>query len=118
MTLVTVHDLSIRFRGPPLLDRIALRIGRGERIGLLGRNGAGKSTLLGILAGQVEPDRGEVVVAPGARVSLLPQEVPRDIAGRVFEVVAGGLPPDDDPAHAWRREQDVEQTLRSERAHV
>jgi len=111
MTLVTVHDLSIRFRGPPLLDRIALRIGRGERIGLLGRNGAGKSTLLGILAGQVEPDRGEVVVAPGARVSLLPQEVPRDIAGRVFEVVAGGLPPDDDPAHAWRREQDVEQTL-------
>ncbi len=58
MALVTIRELSIRFRGPPLLDGISCQIERGQRIGLLGRNGAGKSTLLRILCGQVEAYHG------------------------------------------------------------
>ena len=93
MALVTIHELSIRFRGPPLLDGINCQIERGQRVGLLGRNGAGKSTLLRILCGQVEADHGEVSLASGAHVSLLPQDVPQDLHGRVGEVIASGLPP-------------------------
>jgi ATP-binding cassette subfamily F protein uup len=112
MALLTLNELSIRFRGPPLLDGITCQIERGERIGLLGRNGEGKSTLLRILCGQVEPDHGEVTLAPSSRVSLLPQEVPQDVHGRVAQVIATGLPPlDHEHESAWRHEQQVERIL-------
>ena len=60
MALVTIKDLSIRFRGPLLLDGVSCQIDAGQRIGLLGRNGAGKTTFMRILRGDVEPDNGEV----------------------------------------------------------
>jgi ATP-binding cassette subfamily F protein uup len=103
MPLVTIRELTLGFRGPLLLDGISCQIDAGQRIGLLGRNGAGKSTLLRILTGDVEPDGGEVVFAPGARVSLLPQEVPRGLAGSTRQVVESGLPAcEPDPETHWR----------------
>jgi len=112
MALVTIRELSIGFRGPLLLDEVSCQIHRGQRIGLLGRNGAGKSTLLRMLCGQVEPDGGQIGFAPGTSVSLLPQDVPREIRGIVSVVVAGGLPPgNDDPESSWRDEQRVERIL-------
>jgi ATP-binding cassette subfamily F protein uup len=112
MSLVTLNDVSIGFRGPLLLDSVSCQIQRGQRIGLLGRNGAGKSTLLRMLSGQIEPDHGEIVFAPAASVSLLPQDVPGDVNGRVSDVIAGGLPPaDPDPESSWRDEHRVERIL-------
>ncbi len=112
MALVTIRELSIGFRGPLLLDEVSCQIHRGQRIGLLGRNGAGKSTLLRMLCGQVEPDGGKIGFAPGTTASLLPQDVPREISGSVSEVVASGLPPDnDDPETTWRDEHRVEHIL-------
>ena len=103
MPLVTIRELTIGYRGPLLLDGISCQIDAGQRIGLLGRNGAGKSTLLRILTGDVEPDGGEVVFAPGTRVSLLPQEVPLGLPGRTRHVVEGGLPAcEPDPETHWR----------------
>ena len=46
----------------------------GDRIGLIGPNGAGKSTLLALLAGQVEPDAGEMAVRKRARAAYVPQD--------------------------------------------
>jgi ABC transport system ATP-binding/permease protein len=111
MSLVTLQDLSIRFRGPVLLDSVHCQIHRGQRIGLLGRNGTGKSTLLRILSGDVEPDGGQVVFAPGATVARLTQEVPSDMQGRVHEIVASGLADDSDPESGWQRQQQVERIL-------
>lgn len=112
MSLVTVRELRIGFRGPLLLDGVSCQIESGERIGLLGRNGAGKTTLLRILSGQVEPDGGQVVYAPGATVSLLPQDVPQYLTGTIQELVAQGLHTaiiDHDTA--WRAEQRVKRIL-------
>ncbi len=83
MPLISLNDVTLRFAGPPLLDRASLRIEDGERIGLLGRNGAGKSTLLGLLEDTLAPDAGEVVRVPGLRVATLQQEVPLEVAGTV-----------------------------------
>ena len=118
MSLVTLRQLSMRYRGPALLDEVSCQVEQGQRIGLLGRNGAGKSTLLKILAGEVQPDGGQVVHAPQSRVALLSQEVPRDLLGRVQEVVAAGTEVElqgvEDEGRAelqWRLERRVEEIL-------
>jgi len=90
MALLSIHDLSINFGGPQLLDGVTLQIEAGERIGLLGRNGSGKSTLMKLLAGQISPDTGRFVRSGDVRVAMLPQDVPDDLPGTVYDVVASG----------------------------
>ncbi len=93
MPELSLRDVSLAFGGAPLLDKISLQVEAGERICLLGRNGAGKSSLLRLLAGEVPPDAGVIDRRQGLRAATLPQDVPRDMVGTVFEVVAGGLGP-------------------------
>jgi ATP-binding cassette subfamily F protein uup len=113
MSLITVSELRIGFRGPPLLDGISCRIEPEQRIGLLGRNGAGKTTLLRLLSGELEPDGGQVAIAPGVRVSRLPQDVPQGLTGSVREVVAQGLPHGaaQEVDSTWKAEQQLKRVL-------
>jgi ATP-binding cassette subfamily F protein uup len=116
MAIVTIKDLSIGFRGPLLLDAVNCLIEPGQRIGLLGRNGAGKTTFMRILRGDVEPDGGAIQLAPRTRVSLLPQDVPQDIRGTIWEVVERGLSTwvagnSDEEEADWRKHQRVTQIL-------
>ncbi len=111
MPLITLDDISIRFRGPLLLDGLSATIEPGQRIGLLGRNGAGKSTLLKMIDGSVVPDGGSIVIAPGTVIRQLRQEVPLGIEGTVHEVVVSGIADNIDPADQWRIDLDVEETL-------
>ena len=73
--LLSLKDVSLAFGGPQVLDRISLSIHRGLRAALTGRNGEGKSTLLKVIAGQLEPDLGEIVRAPGLKVVYVGQGV-------------------------------------------
>jgi len=61
----------------------------GERVGMVGPNGSGKSQLLRVLAGEREPDLGELVVGPRVSTGLFTQTQSRgDLRGRVvLEVV-------------------------------
>ena len=86
-----MQDVSIAFGGPPILDRARFAIERGERVCLLGRNGAGKSTIMKLLDGTMTPNSGDVVRQTGVSVTRLEQEVPDDIEGSTFDVVAAGL---------------------------
>lgn len=69
---------------------MSLSLRAGEKVGLVGRNGAGKSTLLALLTGQLAPDEGRVVRAPGLRVAYVPQGGGA-LRGTVWEVAAGAL---------------------------
>ncbi|MCA9261531.1 MAG: ABC-F family ATP-binding cassette domain-containing protein, partial [Planctomycetales bacterium] len=111
MALITLDDLTVGFRGPPLLDGVNCQIERGERIGLLGRNGAGKSTLMRIVAGELAPDHGACRLAPGCRVAQLPQEVPQDIAGAVGAVIAQAAAEAHVDDEAWRNAHHLERLL-------
>jgi len=93
MSLLAMQDVSIAFGGPPVLDHANFGIERGERVCLLGRNGAGKSTVMKLLDRSMQPDTGEIVQQVGVTVTRLEQEVPDDLEGTTFEVVAAGLGP-------------------------
>ncbi len=91
MALITLRNIHLGFGGPALLDGLYLAIDKGERLCLLGRNGAGKSTLMKLIAGEIQADDGERTVSQGVRIARLLQEVPADLTGSVFDVVASGL---------------------------
>ena len=59
-----------------ILRGVDLEVYEGERVGLLGPNGAGKSTLFRIITGELESDRGDVVLGTGKRVGIMDQ-IPR-----------------------------------------
>ena len=91
MSLLGLQDVSLAFGGPALLSHADFSIDRGERVCLLGRNGTGKSTLLKLLDGTLLPDSGAVVRITGLSVTRLEQEIPDDVGGTMFDVVAAGL---------------------------
>src|SRR5512136_1114602 len=109
MALIGLQDVSLGFGGPRLFDGINLQIEQGERVGLLGRNGAGKSTLLKLVNGDFYPHGGSVSRQQNLRSAYLPQEVPVDVTGTVFDIVASGLdlPPAHDEHH-WKGQLQVE----------
>ena len=112
MSLVTVQDLSIGFRGPNLLDAVNFQIEPQQRIGLLGRNGAGKTTLMKMLSGEQQPDSGSIQIHQGVHLAMLKQEVPRDIVSTNFDVVRAGIA--DNTAiewEDWEAEHETEKIL-------
>ena len=71
---IQLTDLVKEFEvGRKILDGFTLKVDEGERVGLLGKNGAGKTTIFRIMTGQVDPDEGTVVIAPGKRMGLISQ---------------------------------------------
>ncbi|WP_017588037.1 ribosomal protection-like ABC-F family protein [Nocardiopsis ganjiahuensis] len=80
---LALREISKRYGDHTVLDRVSLTVGPGERVGVIGDNGSGKSTLLRLLAGEEDPDNGELTVRAAGGVGYLPQ---------TLEGVSGGLP--------------------------
>ncbi|MFY0660044.1 MAG: ATP-binding cassette domain-containing protein [Shimia sp.] len=72
--LLQMSDISLTFGGDPVFDQLNLVVQPGDRVALVGRNGSGKSTLMKVMAGLVEPDRGDIVVPPGVSVGYMEQD--------------------------------------------
>jgi ATP-binding cassette subfamily F protein 3 len=80
MSLIILEGGSLAFGGKELLRAFNLRVGAGEKLGLVGPNGSGKSSLMKALCGRQGLDGGQVRYARGCRVGYLPQDV-LEVAG-------------------------------------
>jgi ATP-binding cassette subfamily F protein uup len=89
--LLSMKDVTLAFGGDPVLSNVSVSIEKGLRAALTGRNGEGKSTLFKVIAGTLEPDSGQIVRAPGLKVTLVTQAVPQDREGDdEFNALSGG----------------------------
>jgi len=105
MALINFQDVSLSFGGPNLLNGLNLQIHEGEKISLLGRNGAGKSTMMKVIHGLVEPDSGKIFRIKDLRTSILQQDVPDGIKGKVYAVLAQGIIDSEGEVHHDHLEQ-------------
>lgn len=71
--MITVSNLTLQYGKRVLFDEVELKFTPGNCYGIIGANGAGKSTFLKILAGEIDPTKGQVAITPGLRMSVLKQ---------------------------------------------
>ncbi|KAJ1398607.1 P-loop containing nucleoside triphosphate hydrolase [Sesbania bispinosa] len=72
---VKLENISKSYKGVTVLKGVSWEVKKGEKVGLVGVNGAGKTTQLRIIAGQEDPDSGNVIKAkPNTKVAFLSQE--------------------------------------------
>ena len=88
--MITVSNVSLRYGGRKLFEDVNIKFTPGNCYGVIGANGAGKSTFLKILSGEVEPNTGEVIIAPNTRMSVLKQDHYRYDDFEVLETVIMG----------------------------
>lgn len=85
---IELRDVSKAFDGKQVLDHFSYGVLRTDRIGVVGRNGVGKSTLLHILAGELQPDSGEVEMGVTVKVGHFSQEGREmDLNQRVYDFI-------------------------------
>ena len=72
--MIATQNVSLRYGDRALFENVSIKFTKGNCYGIIGANGAGKSTFLKILAGEIEPNKGEVVITPGQRLSVLKQD--------------------------------------------
>ncbi|HEY2859369.1 MAG TPA: ABC-F family ATP-binding cassette domain-containing protein [Terracidiphilus sp.] len=89
--ILNAQAVTKQFGATPLFRNISFTVEDGDRIGLIGPNGAGKSTLLALLAGQVDPDEGEVASRRRARTAYVPQDSRFDSALSVRDVLENAM---------------------------
>jgi ATP-binding cassette subfamily F protein 3 len=87
-----LDEVTLFFGDRMIFDAASLRLGHGDRVGLIGPNGSGKTTLLKIIAGQQEVDDGSVTRSSGTRVGWLPQDI--SIAGgrALIDMILSSVP--------------------------
>ncbi|HNX76785.1 MAG TPA: ATP-binding cassette domain-containing protein [Candidatus Rifleibacterium sp.] len=91
MALVSLQNVNLSFSGTAILENLNLQVEKNQRICLLGRNGAGKTTLMRTICGELKPDSGVVQTGQDVRISYFAQQIPKDLNGRAFNIIAGGL---------------------------
>ena len=72
--MISANNVTYRVGKKALFEEVNIKFTEGNCYGLIGANGAGKSTFLKILSGQLETTKGDIVITPGQRLSVLEQD--------------------------------------------
>ena len=95
MEMLELQNLHKTFNPGTVNEKVALNglnltLNEGDFVTVIGGNGAGKSTFLKILAGEIEPNKGEVIIEPHKRLSVLKQDHFAYDKNKVVETVIMG----------------------------
>ncbi len=71
--MISTSGLTLQFGKRILFKDISIKFTPGNCYGLIGANGTGKSTFLKLLAGELEPTKGDISITPGERLAVLKQ---------------------------------------------
>lgn len=86
--IMELKNLSKQFDGRPIIKDFSYTVDRGARLGIIGPNGTGKSTLLNLIAGRLEPDKGQIEVGATIHLGYYDQEtLTLDESQRVVDYV-------------------------------
>ena len=88
--MISTQNVSLRYGDRALFENVSVKFTEGNCYGIIGANGAGKSTFLKILAGEIEPNKGEVIIEPHKRLSVLKQDHFAYDENKVVETVIMG----------------------------
>ncbi|OQY34685.1 MAG: ABC transporter ATP-binding protein [Spirochaetaceae bacterium 4572_59] len=72
--MLTASDITLAFGHRILFKDVNIKFTPGNCYGLIGANGSGKSTFLKILSGEIEQDKGDIIIPPGMRLAVLAQD--------------------------------------------
>jgi ATPase subunit of ABC transporter with duplicated ATPase domains len=72
--LITTANITMQFGAKPLFENVSVKLGDGNRYGLIGANGCGKSTFMKILGNDLEPTSGNINLDKGERIGKLRQD--------------------------------------------
>ncbi|HUK91489.1 MAG TPA: ATP-binding cassette domain-containing protein, partial [Blastocatellia bacterium] len=90
MNILSIEEISKRYREAPLFEGVTFGLESEEKVGIIGANGSGKSTLLRIIAGLEAPDTGRVSIARECAVAYLAQNPQFDPNQTVLDAVFAG----------------------------
>ncbi|WP_237215519.1 ABC-F family ATP-binding cassette domain-containing protein [Falsiroseomonas oryziterrae] len=92
--VVAIERAEVGYGGPPVLRNLNLRLDQDDRVALLGANGNGKSTLAKLIAGRLDPTRGEVRRASRLKVGFFAQHQSEelDLAGTPLSHMQASMP--------------------------
>ena len=108
MSLIRFNEVSLSFGDKPILDRVSFVLEEKDRLALIGRNGVGKSTFLKLILGEIAPDSG-TISSKNMTISTLPQAVPTERSGTVYEYVAAAYSGTEDWEEQYRVDRIISQ---------
>lgn len=91
--MIDFIQVDKQFGTQDVLKSVTFRINSGERIGIVGPNGAGKSTVFGLIGGDEEADKGDIVIPKHIRIGYLHQQLnPHAVTQNLLEYAEDAIP--------------------------